>query len=164
MSARSYDDQGEGYAGEPGRSNTGKILLIIGLIGCGGLLVRVLACGGGGYWFYTKMQAESPAVTAAAEAFLDALKANHIKEAYDQTASQYKQRTTLEQFTSLLKAYPALTDYTSRTITANFAFSGTDQGAATVMIQLQTKKEDRVCSLTLMKEQGVWKVAQVQVN
>lgn len=155
--------QGSWEGGER-RSSTGKTVLIIALIGCGGLVVLALACGGIGYWYYQKSQKDMPAAQAAAEAFLDALKAHKIDAAYDQTSSAYQKTMPKDQFANYLKAFPALTDWTSRSVQLGFAVPVKDSGMANVIMQLQSKQGPKMCTIMLMKEGNDWKVQQITVQ
>ncbi|HZU35496.1 MAG TPA: hypothetical protein VFA18_06300 [Gemmataceae bacterium] len=155
---------GESWEGGEPKSNTGKMLLIIGLVGCGGLVLVVAICGGVGYWFYTKMQAEAPGARAAAEAFLDDVKANHIDAAYARMSQQYHKTMTHADFVNYLKAFPVLASYTSRNVMMTVAMPIKDSGAATITMQLQSPKGMQMCTITLIKEGGDWKIQQLQVQ
>jgi len=106
---RRRDD--DDYERPAAKSNTGVILLVVGLV----VGIPVLGCAGLGIWGYfaakkgfdqlqTMVGAEM-----AAESFLNTLEGGNIQHAYDMTSANFKSTTTKVQFEQLVKANPALT-------------------------------------------------------
>lgn len=97
---------------DPPKSNTGMILLIVGLA----VGLPLLVCVGIGAWGFLEVKKASDRIGAgfeaemAAEEFLSALSRNDTDAAYSaHTSAAYRASTTKEAFTKLVKANPVLT-------------------------------------------------------
>ena len=95
----------------PKKSNTGMVLLIVGLA----VGIPLLICGGLGVWgvFWVRGKADEVAGTyqshLAAENFLDTLQRNSIDSAYTAyTTPGFRNGMSKEQFEKLVKANPVL--------------------------------------------------------
>lgn len=104
--------------GPPRKSNTGMILLIIGLA----VGIPLLVCGGVvAYFVYVVGQVASSVkqgieqVSSAAQAdvaagnFLTTLQFGNVEGAYQSTTANFKTTTSLDEFQKLVKANPVLT-------------------------------------------------------
>ncbi len=131
---------------------------VIGIgIGCGVLLIGILACAGlfGGLaWFGFGMYKET---TAAADSFLNQIGSGDIKGAYDSSAATLRQEQTLEQFTTTVKTL-GLTEYQSAQWTGFNIVN--DQG--TLQGTMTTKTGTTVpLTVTMIKEGGTWRISGV---
>lgn len=143
------------------RSNTWIIIAVI--LGLGGLAFLV-CCGGGLYIFGDMAMNDVPAARSAAEAFFDDLKAERIEEGYARTATIFRDATTEDQFRTMLEVYPATTTHTSRTIQLVSFKSGTGGGLGVFRVTFQDPDGTSGCTLTMVKEDGEWKVAGLNLD
>jgi hypothetical protein len=93
------------------KSNTGLILLIVGLV----VGLPVLGCAGLGIWgFFAAKKGIDQVMTmaggeAAALSFLRTLEGGNVQGAYDLTSANFKATKTKADFEALVKANPVLT-------------------------------------------------------
>jgi hypothetical protein len=119
----------------------------------------VLSCGLCGGCFVQSFR-ELPKVQAAAESFMDQLKAAQIDEAYAATAPDFKAATGLEGFRAELVRFPALTKQDSRSMGGCRIFNGNQ---AQVGYSIVSPPNAVTMSLTLGKVDGGWKVSGLHV-
>jgi hypothetical protein len=130
---RRRDD--DDYDRPPPKSNTGLILLIVGLV----VGLPILACGGFMVWgfFAAKKGFDQVMVMAggemAAQSFLNALEGNNIQSAYDMTSADYKTKKTKADLEQLVKANPVLTSANYHTNTGLPTPTGTSPNRKMVM-------------------------------
>jgi hypothetical protein len=122
-----------------------------------------LGCGGIALWTFARLAADAPAARARADAFLDELKADRVEAAYASTSRGFQANVSLEQFRGMTRAFPALTTHTSRTVQAIRVYSGTGGRQATFRAGLQSPTGALSCTLTLITEDGEWKVHHLSV-
>jgi hypothetical protein len=113
---RRRDPDDRDYDRQPPKSNTGLILLIVGLV----VGLPMLACAGFFVWgmFAFKNVANQFQTmiggSMAAESFLNQLEGGNTQLAYDMTSANFRATTSKAQFEQLVKANPVLTSANSR--------------------------------------------------
>jgi hypothetical protein len=130
---------------------------VIGLLGC-------LACFGFGFWAFKTGVKELEGSQAAADSFLDQLKANQVQQAYDSASADFKSQQTLAQFTAFVAANPILTKHTSRAMAAGFNFSAVNNvKTATIPYTLSGPTGDTTCTVTLTDSGTGWQVSKLDL-
>ena len=108
---RSRRDDDDRDRPPPAKSNTGLILLIVGLV----IGLPVLGCAGFGIWaFFAAKKGIDQLQTMiggemAAQSFLNTLEGGNVSNAYDMTSANFKATKTKAEFEALVKANPVLT-------------------------------------------------------
>jgi hypothetical protein len=135
------------------------VLVCVAVLG----LIGVAACCGLGYWGFKTATKELESSQAAAETFLDQLKAGQIQQAYQSTSADFKAQQTFEQFSAFVTQNPNLTAHTSRTM-GGFNFS-TVNGVktATLPYTLSGPTGATNCTITLTDSGAGWQVSKVTV-
>jgi len=143
-------------------SNTKVLIIILICVGVLGL-IGVVACCGLGIWGFNTAKKELEASQAAADAFLDKLKANQVQQAYDSGSADFKSQQTLDQFTKFVAANPVLTKHTSRTM-GGFNFSTVNNvKTATIPYTLSGPDGNTTCTLTLTDSGSGWEVKSLTI-
>ncbi len=150
---------------QPAGTSTTKIVLIIVLAVGLPVIGLVCCCGGIGIWGL-KMLKEIPAAQASAEAFLRTLSENQIDAAYQSTTANFKSTTSLDGFRKFIAQYPELNSPFNFTL-GNSTINTLPQGTRAVIratITDRPRADDKrnprsiTCTITLAKENDVWKV------
>jgi hypothetical protein len=126
------------------------VLLIVGLA-CAGLVALAV-------WGVNMAMTQMTALTTTTDAFLNDLQANRVQAAYDQTSQGFHARLSREQFAALVKKYPALTTWTSRSYNGFQVNTTPGSARATVRVTLVGPNNSLSCTLVLVEEGGQWKV------
>jgi hypothetical protein len=129
----------------PKKSNTGMVLLIVGLA----VGIPLLVCAGVVVYVVTQVKKGFNEIVSTAQAnvagqqFLSSLELGNVRGAYDSTTPNFRANTTFDQFDRLVKANPALTSShtatqsgfpapagtaPSRTVSITFTISPTQYG------------------------------------
>jgi hypothetical protein len=146
-----------------GRSSTKKTLIIVLSVGGGLLLLCLLSCGGLGIWVY-KMVGNPVQAGISAETFVANLAAGNVEAAYAMTSGGFQAKQSLEEFRALVKRYPALASSSGRTM-RNMNITQTPNGPeAQVQETVSTPNSTVTLSLTLIQEDGAWKVDSFSVR
>jgi hypothetical protein len=143
-------------------SSNKTVLIILALVGGVGL-VLVLICGGLAFWLFRSIASELPAAQASANAFLVDLQANRLDVAYASTTRGFRSNLSLEQFRGFVNAFPALTTHKSRSLQLGNIYQGTGGHQASFGAALQAPTGAMSCTLTLITEDGQWKVHHLSV-
>jgi hypothetical protein len=123
-----------------------------------------LVCCGAGVWFFSSMAAEVPVATAAADEFLDDLKAQRIDEAYSRTTTAFQNASTIENFRGLLQAAPIVTGHTTRQVQLSRIFKNTNGSIATFRVTFTSQDSSGGATLTMAKEDDQWKVMGLNID
>ena len=165
---RDYDD------GPPPKSNTGMILLIVGLA----VGIPLLACGGVVVWAVMEANKKMTQYQAtfqsemAAELFLSDLEFGNVSGAYYSTTPNFQAKTTLDQFDQLVKANPALTSTHYASTVSTPTPTGTTPNRTVSLVYTVSPDtyaapqppgtpapKSTTCTITLIEQAGgTWKV------
>jgi hypothetical protein len=99
-------------------------------------------------------------ITVPVEEHLKQLKEGEIDKAYEQTSSEFKKTTSLDQYKDFLTRYPAFTGNESFKSTKS-SFAG---NIGTVVIEIQSEAGQTVANYTLISENGIWKIQGVFIT
>ena len=100
---------------------------------------------------------------AAADQFVDEIRAGQIDAAYARTTNSFQAIRTPDQFREFVKQYPALTTYTSRTAGGVFINKTPGLTTATVRVTVLGPGNSLSFTLILNKQNESWKVDQFNV-
>lgn len=160
---RDYDDRDDRprRGRRPPRSDNSCLFIGLG-IGC----VVVLGCGGlfavGLYWGMNAFK-QLPEAIDAADRFLAQLQHNQVTEAYELTSREYRARNTPEQFEEFIKEYKIFTHHASRQTGGANIFQNNAKTQAIIHMTLKSPDNALTCTLTLVQEDGEWKVDKLTV-
>jgi hypothetical protein len=139
------------------------LLIVLIVLGSAGLLV-VLACAGCGLWTFKALSTDLPPAREAADAFLDDLKFDRVKEAYAKTSQGFQNAQTFERFRDYVDKFSTLKTHTSRTFDGGRVFQGTGGKQATITMTLHSANKAMPCILTMVPEDGEWKVQYLSIQ
>jgi hypothetical protein len=135
------------------------VLVCVAVVG----LIGVAACCGLGYWGIKTGMKEIEGAQAAAESFMDQLKAGQLQPAYQSTAADFKTKQTFEQFSTFLTKNPNFTAHTSRN-QSGFNFSNVNNvKTATLQYTLNGPTGATNCTVTVTDSGSGWQVSNVTV-
>ncbi|HEV3384576.1 MAG TPA: hypothetical protein VG097_07155 [Gemmata sp.] len=144
------------------KSSFGPILLLVGGIGC----VVLVVCGGLialAIWGFSSFATKLAPAMEAAEEFFGELQENQIDRAYLLTSKEYRRRTSSEQFADYIKQFEIFGKHTSRQISSTHIFTNQNGSTVTIKMTLKSPNNAMTCTLTLIEEQGSWKVNTLNV-
>lgn len=145
------------------RGSTNKaIIIVLAIVGFFGLLMIVL-CAGCGIWMYKSFTRDIPPAQTAANAFLDDLKADRIDAAYAGTSSTFKSAESLDQFREFVKKYDGFRTNVSRSFDFKQINQTTSGKRVNFKMTLTSPNNALSCSLTMLEENGQWKVERLTV-
>ncbi|MBL8792800.1 MAG: DUF4864 domain-containing protein [Planctomycetia bacterium] len=141
------------------KSHARVILWLLGG-GLAGLLFLTCFCGGlvlliGGFRGVASSVTE---VQASSDKFLDCILHEDLQAAYQCTSMQYQGNITNDQFRSVIRGFPQLQESRSRSYTQVFIRKNTGRSTANVKGVLNTSGKSVTFSLTLVYENGQWKI------
>jgi hypothetical protein len=136
------------------------ILIVFGSIA----LLAILACAGCGLWAFKALSTDLPPAREAAEAFLDDLKSDRLEAAYAKTSTGFRNAQTFERFGDYVDKFSTLTTHTSRTFDGGRVFQGTGGKQVTIKMTLHSANNAMPCILTLVPEDGQWKVQYLNIQ
>ncbi len=150
----------------PTRQRSGSankaIIIVLAVIGAIGLL-SIAACGGCVFWGYRAVTRDIPPAQAAANAFLDDLKANRVDAAYASTSSSFKSAQSLDQFREFVKKFDGFRTNTSRSFDSSMVNQTTSGKRVRLKMTLTSPNNAMTCSLTTLEENGQCKIESVTV-
>jgi hypothetical protein len=135
------------------------VLIVVGSVG----LLATLTCAGCGLWAFKALSTDMPAARGAADAFLVDLKSGDVGAAYSKTSRGFQSAQTSERFRDLVERVSMFTTHTSRTFDGGRVYQGTDGTKATFKVTLHSANDAMPCTLTLVREDGQWKVQQMNI-
>ncbi len=146
------------------RAGSVRALWIALIAGCAVFaLVVVSACAGLLVWGIKSTASNVSDTQVCANSFLDEIQQNRIDSAYAQTSTGFKRNHTPEQFTNLVTEYPALSSHTSRTLGGVSVFAQPGGSVATVQMTVVSSNNSLSFTLSLVQENGQWKVDSISV-
>jgi hypothetical protein len=147
---------------EKGSSTTKILLIVFGAIG-GVLLLMVVVCGGLIYWGVNTFGPAFTAVQDSAEAFVQDIHAGRIQAAYNRTSSKFQAQSTLPQFQAFVAQFPALATYTSLTKTGIHVNSTPAGTQGIVSYSAVGPNNSLSFRLTIVEENGQWRVQAMNI-
>lgn len=154
---------------QPASSSSGKVILVIALVGLV-LLLILGACAGGVYFLVRgftqamstmmqqvqEMQANAEQSQLVAQNFLDDVAAGRLKEAYEGTTQAYQKRQKFEEFQAFVDKNPPLKKSTVQ------LFANAPQSPGMTVFSYQATVNGPSgplsCTLQVLKEGNQWKV------
>jgi hypothetical protein len=150
------------HESDSGGSTKKTLIIVLSIVG-GLVLLCGLSCVGFGVWAFKKY-GDLPQVAVNAELFGENIATDDIAAAYAQTSRGFQEKQTLEEFKALLQRYPSLKSATSHTL-SNMDVKETPNGMeAHVQEIVSGPNGSNTVSLTLVKEEGLWKVDSISVR
>ena len=123
----------------------------------------IIVCGGCGIWLFKSIATDIPPAQAAANVFMDDLKADRVDPAYASTSSGFKSTESLEKFRDFVKRLDTFKTQTSRSFDSSMIHHGTYGKQATLKMTLHAPNNAMSCTLTMVEENGQWKVQRLNV-
>jgi hypothetical protein len=136
------------------------VLIVLGSIGFLGCLL----CGGCGLWAFKTLSTDLPPAQEAADAFLDDLRSDRMKAAYARTSTGFQSAQTFERFGKYVDQFSTLKIHASRTFDGGRVFQGTGGKQVTIKMTLHSANKAMPCVLTLVPENGEWKVQYLNIQ
>ena len=150
-------------SGHKRRGSTAKTLIIIFSIIGGFAFLAILVCGGFIFWGIRSFGGDMAGAQAAADQFINEIRAGQTDAAYGETTNNFQAIKTLDQFREFVKQYPALTTYTSRTSGGVFINKTPGVSIATVRTTVIGPGNSLSFTLILNKQNESWKVDQFNI-
>jgi hypothetical protein len=144
--------------------STKKIVLLVLL--CAGLpLVALFFCCGGLALYWMAAFRDVPVVQATAIEFVQGLSPRDIDATYQNTSASFQTATTLDQFKAYVARFPALGhNAATRLGNTNVTTSAVGPVARVSAVVATADQSSTIsCTVTLIKENGVWKVSGLTV-
>jgi hypothetical protein len=144
---------------QPAGASTKRIVLIVVLAVGLPMLSLICCCGGCSIWGLMSFK-EIPAAQASALQFLQGISGDQLEATYQNTTANFKSVRSLAQFRTFVARYPALSPGASFVL-GNTNITTLPQGSrATIAATVSDKANpgDITCTITLVKENGAWKV------
>ncbi len=150
------------YGSSAGRSSKKTLIIVLSIVG-GFVLLCGASCIGLGIWGYNKFGDVAQA-SISAEVFSTQLASGQVKEAYALTSKKFQEKQTLEDFKTIVQRYPGLTTPGQHAISSYNVAQTPDGPEANIQESISSSKGSHVVSLTLVKEDGQWKVDSMTVR
>lgn len=146
------------------RHGSGKkaLVIVLAIVGFFGMLMIAL-CAGCGIWMFKSFTRDIPPAQAAANAFLDDLKADRIDAAYNSASTAFKSAQSLDQFREFVKKFETFKTHASRSFDYNQINQTTSGKRATFKLTLTSPNNAMSCTMVVFEENAVWKVERVSV-
>lgn len=123
----------------------------------------IVVCGGCSIWMFKSIATDIPPAQAAADAFMDDLKADRIDAAYAATSSTFKGTTSPEKFREFVNRFDTLKTQTSRSFNNSMVHHGTSGKQVTLKMTLHAPNNAMSCTMIMVEENGQWKVLRLNV-